>query len=74
MKSVRISVSLPEPLVHNLSMEVPNRQRSRFICEAVQRLLDEKRAERLAADYREAATEIRRVNRELEGAVGDGVD
>ncbi len=74
MKSVRISVSLPESVIETLSQEVPNRQRSRFISEAVQRLLDEKRAQRLAADYREAAAEIHRVNSEMEGTINDGLD
>ena len=74
MKSVRISVSLPESVIKTLSIEVPSRQRSRFICEAVQRLLDEKRVQRLAADYRKAATEIHRVNSEMEGTINDGLD
>jgi len=72
--SVRINVSLPEDLFEKLSREVEPRKRSRFISKAIERVLRDKRAEKLAAEYREAAAEIRRVNKELEGAIGDGID
>ena len=72
--SVRINVSLPEDLFEKLSREVEPRKRSRFISTAIERVLRDKRAERLAAEYREAAPEIRRVNQELEGVIGDGLD
>jgi metal-responsive CopG/Arc/MetJ family transcriptional regulator len=72
--SVRINVSLPEDTFEKLCQEVGPRKRSRFISTAIERVLRDKRAERLAAEYREAATEIRRINQELEGAIGDGLD
>ena len=72
--SVRINVSLSEDLFEKLSREVEPRKRSRFISTAIDRVLREKRAERLAAEYKEAAAEIRRVNQELEGVTGDGLD
>ena len=72
--SVRINVSLPEDLFEKLSREVEPRKRSRFISTAIERVLRDKRSERLAAEYREAAAEIRRVNKELEGVIGDGLD
>ena len=71
--SVRINVSLPEDLFEELSREVEPRKRSRFITTAIERVLRDKKAGRLAAEYREAATEIRRVNQELEGVIGDGL-
>ena len=74
MKSVRINVSLSEDTFQELSNEVGSRQRSRFIAEAIERVLKEKRAQRLAAEYSEAAGEIKRINRELEGALSDGLD
>ena len=74
MKSVRINVSLPEHTFQELSSEVESRKRSRFIIEAVTRLLKERKAQRLAAEYKEAAVEIRRRNRELEGTLPDGLD
>lgn len=74
MKSVRINVSLPEDVLKLLSMEAPGRQRSRFIREAVLCLIKEKRAARLAGDYRQAAAEIHRINQEMEGAINDGLD
>jgi len=74
MKTVRINVSLPENVLQELAKEAPGRQRSKFIHEAILSLIKEKRAARLARDYQEAAAEIRRVNREMEGAVNDGLD
>ena len=74
MKSVRINVSLPKDVVEALSREAPHRQRSRFICEAVLRLIKEKRSARLVSEYREAASEIRRINQGMEGALRDGLD
>ena len=74
MKTARINVSLPGEILAELSMEVDSRKRSRFITEAIRRLLKEKREKRLAAEYREAAQDIRRVNRELEEVIADGLD
>jgi hypothetical protein len=33
-----------------------------------------KREKRLAAEYREAPKDIQRINKELEGAIADGLD
>jgi len=74
MSSVRINISLPEETFQELDHEVEPRKRSRFIAEATRRLLKEKRAQRLASEYKEAADEIRRVNQELEGVISDGLD
>ena len=74
MKTVRINISLPDEMVKEISREVGPRKRSRFIAEAVARSLKEQRDRRLAAEYEAAAAEVSRVNRELEGAVGDGID
>lgn len=73
MSSVRINVSLPAKLVAELK-EIGPRGRSRFIAQAVEQLLRERRAERLAREYQEAADEMRRVNQELEGTLRDGLD
>jgi metal-responsive CopG/Arc/MetJ family transcriptional regulator len=74
MSAVRVNISIPRETFEDLSREVEPRKRSRFINEAIQRLLDERRAEKLAAEYRDAAAEIKRVNQELEGAISDGLD
>ena len=74
METVRINVSLPKNVFAELSGEVESRKRSRFITEAIKRLVKEKRDQRLAAEYEEAAAEIRRINQELEGVVSDGLD
>ncbi len=74
MGTVRINVSIPKDVFGEMSREVGSRKRSQFITEAIKRLIKEKRAQKLAAEYREAAEEIRRVNQELEGAVNDGLD
>jgi len=74
MSVVRINVSLPEEVFRELSREVEPRKRSRFITEAIERILWERKAQRLAAEYREAAEDIRRINEDLEGVVSDGLD
>jgi len=74
MSVVRINVSLPEEVFRELSREVEPRKRSRFITEAIERVLGERKAQRLAAEYREAAEDIRRINEDLEGVVSDGLD
>ena len=73
MKSVRINISLPKEVFTALSQEVESRKRSQFITEAVKSFIKEKRDQRLAGEYREAAAEIRRVNNELEGVINDGL-
>jgi metal-responsive CopG/Arc/MetJ family transcriptional regulator len=74
MSSVRINISLPEELVDELSREIEPRKKSLFIARAVRASLKEEKAKKLAAEYQEAATEIRRLNQELEGALSDGLD
>ena len=74
METVRINVSIPKNVFVELSKETKSRKRSQFITEAIKRLVKEKRDQRLVAEYQEAATEIRAINKELEGAVNDGLD
>jgi len=74
METVRINVSIPRKVFRELSQEVESRKRSRFITEAIIRLVKERRDHRLAVEYQEAATEIHRINKELEGAINDGLD
>jgi metal-responsive CopG/Arc/MetJ family transcriptional regulator len=74
MASVRINISLPEELVSELAREIEPRKISRFIAKALRTSLKEERAKKLAAEYREAAVEIRRVTQELEGVLSDGLD
>lgn len=74
METARINVSLPKEMLAELSKEVESRKRSRFVAEAIRRLLEEKRKKRLVAEYKEAAQDIRRINQELEGVISDGLD
>ena len=74
MNTVRINISLPKETFEELSQAVEPRKRSRFITEAIGRLLRERRDQRLAAEYKEASSEIRRISRELEGTTSDGLD
>ncbi len=50
------------------------RKKSRFISGAIKDALRQSKTRRLAAGYEEASGEIRRVNRELDGTIQDGVD
>jgi len=74
MEFVRINISLPKDMLKELSKEVGPRKRSQFITEAIKRSIKEKKTKRLAVEYQEAASEIRRVNEELEGVLTDGLD
>jgi len=74
MKSVRINISLPKDVFTELSNETKPRKRSRFITLAIMNLIKERKNKRLAVEYQEAATEIQRVNQELEGAIRDGIN
>jgi metal-responsive CopG/Arc/MetJ family transcriptional regulator len=70
----RVNINLSEDLLAEISEVVGPRQRSRFISEAIIRSLNELRAKRLAVEYQEAASEIREINEDLEGAIRDGLD
>jgi metal-responsive CopG/Arc/MetJ family transcriptional regulator len=73
MSSVRINVSVPQEVYTELS-EIEPRKRSRFITDAVKHFLKERKGGKLAAEYKEASNEIRRINQELEGVISDGFD
>ena len=74
MASIRINICLPEEIYQHLKEEVKPRETSRFITTAVKKMIGEIRQERLAAEYREAAEEMRGQFNDLEGTVGDGID
>lgn len=74
MSSVRINISVPEEIVSEIARDIAPRQRSRFITEAIIRSLREYRNRKLAAEYEEAAAEIKRIDHEMEGALSDGLD
>ncbi|HJX30767.1 MAG TPA: hypothetical protein VJ624_02835 [Thermodesulfobacteriota bacterium] len=74
MSSVRINISLPGEVMSEITQKIEPRKRSRFITEAIVRSLKEQRNRRLAAEYEEAATEIKRLNQEMEGTLSDGLD
>ena len=73
MSSVHINISLHEETFKELSRDIKPRRRSRFIAQAVKSSLTELKKRRLAAEYEEAAKEIKQINQELEGALSDGL-
>jgi metal-responsive CopG/Arc/MetJ family transcriptional regulator len=74
MSSIRINISLPEELAQELDREIEPRKKSRFIAQAIRYFMKQKKAHSLALEYQESAEEIRRVNREMEGVLNDGLD
>jgi hypothetical protein len=60
--------------VSELSKRLPARKRSQFITGALKKHLKDQKAQRLAAEYKEAAAEIRRINQDFEGTLSDGLD
>jgi metal-responsive CopG/Arc/MetJ family transcriptional regulator len=73
MGSVRINISLPEETFKELSRDIKPRRRNQFIAQAVKSSPSELKKRRLAAEYEEAAKEIKQINRELEGALSNGL-
>lgn len=73
MSSIRVNVSLPEVTYSELKEEVPVRERSKFIAVAINKLIKERRKERLAREYRQAAKETEEVYKDLEGTLNDGL-
>ena len=73
MSSIRINVSLPEETFEELSKVIESRKRSQFITKAVRLLLKKEKAQRLAVEYQEAAAETRKINKEFEGTISDGL-
>ncbi|MGZ3579077.1 MAG: hypothetical protein ACXWMH_07835 [Syntrophales bacterium] len=73
MSSVRVNISLPEDTYSELKQEVPPRQRSKFVTLAIRKLIGERRNERLAREYREAATEGLEAYKDMEGTLNDGL-
>jgi metal-responsive CopG/Arc/MetJ family transcriptional regulator len=74
MSSVRINISLPRNVYKEISENIEPRKRSRFIAEAVKNRLKEQRVQKLAAEYKEASAEIKRIDQEFEGVITDGLD
>ena len=73
MNVIRVNVSLSQAIYKELTEEVESRGRSRFISEAINSAITERRNRRLALEYREASQEIKRINADLEGTIADGI-
>jgi metal-responsive CopG/Arc/MetJ family transcriptional regulator len=73
MSSVRVNISLPEGTYSELKHEVPPRERSKFVTLAIKKLISERRNERLAREYREAARESLEAYKDMEGTLNDGL-
>jgi metal-responsive CopG/Arc/MetJ family transcriptional regulator len=74
MNVIRVNISLPQATYKELSEEVEPRGRSRFISEAINSAITERRNRRLALEYCEASQEIKRIYADLEGTIADGID
>ena len=73
MSSVRVNISLPEGTYSELKQEVPPRERSKFVALAIKMFINERRKERLAREYREAAKENIEAYKDMEGTLNDGL-
>ena len=73
MSVVRINISLSKGTFEELAREIEPRKRSRYISEVVAKFLKERRSQRLASEYRDAAEESKTINQDLEGTLGDGI-
>ena len=73
MNVIRVNVSLSQAIYKELTEEVESRGGSRFISEAINSAITERRNRRLALEYREAGQEIKQINADLEGTIADGI-
>ena len=69
----KITISLPKEVANALKEEIPIRKRSKFIAEIIKKQLRKLREEALIKAYKEAYSEIKKVNHELSGVSGDGI-
>ena len=74
MGSVTVNISLPQEIVAKIDAEVGPRQRSHFIRDAIVSLLQIRQEQRLAEEYRQAATEARQADQKFNGVISDGLD
>lgn len=75
MRKMPITITLPETLIRDLHLYIPERGISRFISILIQKGLEEKKYS-IAQQYREAAADEER-NREAaewDVCIGDGLD
>jgi len=69
----KVTISLPKDLINNLREMIPNRKRSKFIADLLRKQLRKQKEQTLIKAYKDAYTEIKTENQELEGAINDGI-
>lgn len=70
---VKVTISLPKELAESLRRDIPDRNRSKFIAESIQKELKEMKKKILIRAYQSAYQEIMEENDEFDGVSGDGI-
>lgn len=69
----KVTISLPKDLVNTLREIIPDRKRSKFIADLLIKQFQKQKEQALIEAYKDAYTEIKTENQELEGTINDGI-
>ena len=69
----KVTISLPKDLVNTLREIIPDRKRSKFIADLLQKQFQKQKEQALIEAYKDAYTEIKTENQEFDGVTGDGI-
>ncbi|OFW64902.1 MAG: hypothetical protein A2Z35_03505 [Actinobacteria bacterium RBG_19FT_COMBO_36_27] len=69
----KVTISLPKDLVNTLREIIPDRKRSKFIADLLQKQFQKQKEQALIEAYKDAYTEIKTENQKFEGTINDGI-
>ena len=69
----KVTISLPKDLVNTLREIIPDRKRSKFIADLLQKQFQKQKEQTLIEAYKDAYTEIKTENQKFEGTINDGI-
>ncbi|MBP8718461.1 MAG: hypothetical protein KBI07_05185 [Candidatus Atribacteria bacterium] len=70
---VKITISLPKEIVETLREVIPDRKRSKFIADLLEKQFRKEKEQALIKAYKDAYTEIKSEYQEFEGTINDGI-
>jgi len=70
---VMITISLPKEIVETVREVIPDRKRSKFIADLLEKQFRKEKEQALIKAYKDAYTEIKSEYQEFEGTINDGI-